>query len=68
MQYLMWRRDACMVLVGKLERKRPLGRRRMLCEDDIKIDLKAIGWEDVDWINFTQDREKWGCPEQGNEP
>jgi hypothetical protein len=41
-------RNACMFLVGKLERKRPLGRRRLLCEDNIKIDLKDIGWEDVD--------------------
>jgi len=41
------KRNACIILVGKLGRKKPLGRRRLLCEDNIKIDLKAIGWEDV---------------------
>lgn len=48
-----------MVMVGKLERKRPLERRRLLCEDNIKIDLKAIGRDDVDWINLAQDRDNW---------
>jgi hypothetical protein len=62
------KRNACMVMVGKLERKRPLERRRLLCEDNIKIDLKAIGRDDVDWINLAQDRDNWGCPKHGNEP
>lgn len=47
------KRNACIVLVGKLEIKRPLGRRRLLCEDNIKIDLKTVGWEDVDWITLA---------------
>jgi hypothetical protein len=32
----------------KLKGNLPLGRRRHRCEDIIKIDLKEIGWEDVD--------------------
>jgi hypothetical protein len=28
-------------------------------EDTIKIDLKEIGWEDVDWTILAQDRDKW---------
>ena len=31
-------------LVGKPERKRPLGRRRRRCEDNIKMDLQKAGW------------------------
>jgi hypothetical protein len=39
------RRGAYRVLVGKPDRKRPLGRRRLRWEDNIKMDLKAVGWE-----------------------
>jgi len=40
-----WRRtNSHRILVAKLEGKRPLGRRRLLCEDNIKIDLGEIGW------------------------
>jgi hypothetical protein len=28
-------------------------------EDNIKIDLKEIGWEGVDWMHLTQDRDQW---------
>jgi hypothetical protein len=27
--------------------------------DSIKIDLREIGWEDMDWINLAQDRDQW---------
>jgi hypothetical protein len=27
--------------------------------DNIKIDLREIGWDGTDWINLAQDREKW---------
>jgi hypothetical protein len=37
-------RNVYMVLVGKLERKRPLGRPRRRWEDGIKIDFREIGW------------------------
>jgi hypothetical protein len=44
--------------VGKLEGKRLFGRPRSIWEDNIKLDLEAIG-SGVDWIGLTQDEEKW---------
>jgi hypothetical protein len=38
------RRDACRALVGKPEEMRPLGRPRRRWEDNIKIDLREVGW------------------------
>jgi hypothetical protein len=46
-------------LVGKPEGKRPLGRPRCRWEDNIKTELKEIGWEGVDWILLAQDRDQW---------
>jgi hypothetical protein len=43
----------------KPERRRPLGRPRHRCEDNIKIDLKEIRWEGIDWIHLAQDRNLW---------
>jgi hypothetical protein len=53
------KRNAYRVLVGKPEGKRPLGRSRHRCLDNIKIDLLEVGWGDVDWIGVAQDRDKW---------
>jgi murein endopeptidase len=47
------------VLVGKQERKRPLGRPRLRWVDNIKMDLREIGWGGVDWIDMAQDRGQW---------
>ena len=44
--------------MGKYEGKRPLGRRRRRF-DDIRMDLREIGLEGVDWIDLAHDREKW---------
>jgi hypothetical protein len=46
-------------LVGKPERKRPLGRPRRRWVDNIKMDLREMGWNDVDWIDMAQDRDQW---------
>jgi hypothetical protein len=27
--------------------------------DNIKIDLRQIRWDDMDWINQVQDRDQW---------
>jgi hypothetical protein len=27
--------------------------------DNIKIDLRDIGWDDIDWIDLAQDRDQW---------
>jgi hypothetical protein len=48
-----------MVLVGKLEGKRPLGRPRRRWNDVIRMDLREIGWGGVEWIQLTQDRGRW---------
>jgi hypothetical protein len=34
-------------------------RPRRRCEDNIKMDLRGIGFGDVDWINLAQDRDRW---------
>jgi hypothetical protein len=52
--------NAYSILVGKPEGKRPLGRPRRRWEDNIRIDLRKIGWEDVDWIHLAPDRTSGG--------
>jgi len=47
------------VLVGKPEGKRPLGRPRRRWEDNIKMDLQEVGCGGMDWIETTQDRDRW---------
>jgi hypothetical protein len=43
----------------RLKGKRPLGRNRRRWEDNIKMDLREIGLEGVDWINLVQGRDWW---------
>jgi hypothetical protein len=45
--------------VGKPEGKRPLGRLRRRWVDNIKIDLREIGWYAMDWIDLAEDRHQW---------
>jgi hypothetical protein len=45
--------------MGKPEGKRPLGRLRHIWVDNIKIDLRDIGWGGMDWIDLAQDRDQW---------
>ena len=48
------------VLVGKPERRRPLGRPRHRWEDNIKkMDLQEVGIGSMDWIELAQDRDRW---------
>jgi predicted small integral membrane protein len=47
------------VLMGKSEGKTPLKRFKHRWEDNIKMDLRQIGWCVVDWINLAQDRNQW---------
>ena len=47
------------VLVVKPEGKRPLGRPRRRWEDNIKMDLQEVGGGCGDWMEFSQDRERW---------
>ncbi|KAJ4435463.1 hypothetical protein ANN_18079 [Periplaneta americana] len=52
-------RNAYRVLVGRPEGKRPSGRPRRRWEDNIKMDLREVGYDDRDWINLAQDRDRW---------
>jgi hypothetical protein len=51
-------RGAYNILVGTPEGRRPLGRPRRRWED-IKMDLREIGFGDVSWIHWAQDRDMW---------
>jgi hypothetical protein len=47
------------ILVRKPEGKRPLERPRPRCVNDIRMNLREIGWEGVGWMLLAQDREQW---------
>jgi hypothetical protein len=53
------KRNAYRILVGKPEGKRPLGRPRRMWVGNIKIDLRQIGWDGMDWINPVQYRDQF---------
>jgi hypothetical protein len=53
------KRNAYRILVGKPEGRRPLGRSRCRRVDNIKMDLREIGWDGIDWTDLTQDRDQW---------
>jgi hypothetical protein len=46
-------------MVGRPEGRRPLGRPRRRREDNMKLDLREIGFGNVDWIHWAQDRDRW---------
>jgi hypothetical protein len=48
-QYFRW----------KPEEKRPLGRRRRRWEDNIRMDMREIGWKGVVWMRLAQGRDHW---------
>jgi hypothetical protein len=52
-------RGAYNILVGRPEGRRPLGRPRRRWEDNNEMDLREIGFGDVDWIHWAQDRHRW---------
>jgi hypothetical protein len=52
-------RGAYNILVGSPEGRRPLGRPRCRYEDNIKMDLREIGFVGVNWIDLAQDRDRW---------
>jgi hypothetical protein len=53
------RRGAYRVLVGKPEGRRSVERPRRRWENNIKMDLREVGWGGMDWINLAQDRNRW---------
>jgi hypothetical protein len=48
-----------MMLLGRPEGKRPLGRPKLKWVDNIKRGLREIGWGGMDWIDLAQDRDQW---------
>jgi hypothetical protein len=50
------KKNAYRILVGKPEGKRPLGRLRCRRAENIKVDLREIGWDGMDWIEL---RDQW---------
>jgi hypothetical protein len=55
----MEKRKAYRILVGKPKGTRPLGRPKCRWVDNIKMDLREIGWGGIDWIDLAQDRDQW---------
>jgi hypothetical protein len=49
------------IIVGKPDGKRPLGRPTRRWEDNIRMDLREKGWEEVNWIHLDRDRDQWGA-------
>jgi hypothetical protein len=47
------KRNAYRTLVGKPEGKKPLGRPRRRWVNSIKMDLREIGWDGMDWIDLA---------------
>jgi hypothetical protein len=45
--------------VWRPEGKRPVGGRRHITEDDIKVNLKEVGWGGMDGIDLAQDKDRW---------
>jgi hypothetical protein len=52
-------KNAYRILIGKPEGKRPVRRPRRRWVDNIKMDLREIGWDGMDWIDLAQDRDQW---------
>jgi hypothetical protein len=53
------KRNACGILVAQPEGKRSLGRPRRRWEDNIKLNVRELGWGSMDWINLNRDRDQW---------
>ena len=52
-------RSAFKILTGKPTGKRPLGRPRRRWEDNIRMDLQEIGFNEGNWVDSAQDRDYW---------
>jgi hypothetical protein len=53
------KRNVQRILVVKPEGKISLARPRCRWQNDIKMDLKERGRDNMDWIDLTQDRDQW---------
>jgi Sec-independent protein translocase protein TatA len=48
-----------LLILGNPERKRPLGRPRRRWVDNIKMDLRKIGCDGMEWVDLAEDRDQW---------
>jgi hypothetical protein len=53
------RTGAHRVLVGRPDGMRSFGRPGRRWEDNIKMELKEVGWRGMEWIDMAQDRDRW---------
>jgi hypothetical protein len=53
------KRNVYRILVEKPEGEGQLGKPRYKLEDNIKMDLREVGWGGMDWIGLAQDRDQW---------
>jgi hypothetical protein len=51
------KRNVYRIMVGNPKKKRPLGRPRRRWVDNIKMNLREIRWDGMDWIDLAQDRD-----------
>jgi hypothetical protein len=51
-------RNADKILVGKPEGKISFGRPGRVSEDNIRMDIKKMGCENVDWIHLAQNKDQ----------
>jgi hypothetical protein len=65
---MLEKRNAYRMLVGEPEGKRSLGKPIRRWVSNIKMGIREIGWNGMDWMNLAQDRTVEGSCEHGNEP
>jgi hypothetical protein len=53
------KKNAYRIFVGKPEGRRPLGRPRHRCKDNIKMDYRERRWGSMDCTDLAQDRDQW---------
>jgi hypothetical protein len=51
--------NAYKILIGRPKGTRPLGKPRCTREDNIRMDIKEMWWQGMDWIRLVQSMEHW---------
>jgi hypothetical protein len=51
--------NAYSILVRKSKEKRPVGRPKRWWDDNIKVELREMGWGGKNWIHLAQDMDQW---------